>query len=281
MSFPKYGDVLKSVSDLFKKDFVKKDGAPVTFEMSADAPAGVTVTSTSSFDHSKDGAAIDTYVSAKWAHPSGFTLDKLEFNPSAKGSIVTETSLTGLAEGLKLDFKGNDNDKGDVSFTYKHPHGTVHGGVDIMNFKSFGVACVTGMDNFVAGVQTSVNKGKDGFSTKVNTTASYQLNKIFAGVDVADNFSKYGVLMSFSADKNTVAAVRADMAAGGNVGVQVGASYKCNPSTTLKTKVDVNKQAVDFSVKQSFDKNFNVTGFAQVSSFSVKSMLFGCKATLG
>ena len=86
--------------------------------MTSEGPSGVEVTSSSNWDYTKSGSGINTTVSATWSHPSGFTLDKLEFDPTAKGSLTTETSLTGLAKGLKLEFKGNDADKGDLSFRY-------------------------------------------------------------------------------------------------------------------------------------------------------------------
>ena len=270
----------RRTTDIFKKDFVKKDEAPITFEMTGEAPSGVEVTSSSTWDYTKSGSGIDTTVSATWSHPSGFTLEKLEFDPSAKGSLTTETSLTGLAKGLKLEFKGNDADKGDLSFTYKLPAATVTGGMDFMNFKTFDVAAATTFGDITAGAKCDFKKGKDGFATSASASASYAMGNLFAGLDVTSNFSKYAVLSSFNVDKNITAALRADL--GGKAPVfQVGGVYKCNPDTVIKGKVNVTSKALDLSVKQALDKKMNVTASAQLSDFSFKSMVYGLKATLG
>lgn len=281
MSAPKFKDIVKGVADIFKKDYVKDLGDPFTFEMTGEAPSGVEVTSSSTWDYTKSGAGMNTTLSATWSHPSGFTLEKLEFDPSAKGALTTETSLTGLAKGLKLEFKGNDADKGDLSFTYKLPNATINGGVDFMNFKTFDVAAATSMGDINAGVKCDFTKGKDGLKTSTSVAASYALgSKINLGLDVTGNFSKYGIMGSFNADKNITGAFRADVGGKAPV-IQVGGVYKCNPATVIKGKVDVSSKVLDVSVKQSLDKNMKVTASASVSDFSFKSMVFGVKATLG
>lgn len=280
MSFPSFKDITKKVGDIFKKDFVDPKNAPVVFEMTGDAPAGVEVTASSSWDYTKSGSAIDTTVSATWAHPSGFTLEKLEFTPADKASLTTETSLTGLAKGLKLEFKGNDADKGDLSFTYKIPQATLTGELDFMNFKKFNIAATTGMDAMTAGVKCDINKGDKGVSTTTAVSASYAMGNIFAGLEATNNFSKYGVLASYAVDKTITGALRADLGAK-SPSVQVGAVYKCNANTTIKGKVNVMSKMMDLSVKQAMDKKFNVTASAQMADFSPKSMVFGLKATMG
>lgn len=280
MSAPKFKDIVKSVADIFKKDFVKDLGDPVTFEMTSEGPSGVEVTSSSNWDYTKSGSGINTTVSATWSHPSGFTLDKLEFDPTAKGSLTTETSLTGLAKGLKLEFKGNDADKGDLSFTYKLPAATINGGMDFMNFKSFDIAAGTSMGDITAGVKCDLSKGKDGFNASTSVAAAYSMGNLNLGLDVGGNFTKFGVLGAFKVDKDLTAAVRADLGGKSPV-IQVGGVYKCNSATTMKGKINVSSKALDFTVKQSLDKNMKVTASASMADFSPKSMVFGVKATLG
>ena len=248
--------------------------------MTGEAPAGVEVTSSSSWDYTKSGSAIDTTVSATWAHPSGFKLEKLEFTPADKASLTTETSLTGLAKGLKLEFKGNDADKGDLSFTYKVPQATLTGEMDFMNFKKFNIAAATGVDQITAGVKLDVTKGDKGLNTTTAASASYAMGNIFAGLEATNNFSKYGILASFAVDKSITAAMRADIGSKAPA-LQVGGVYKCNSSTTIKGKVNVMSKLIDLSVKQAMDKKFNVTASCQMADFSPKSMVFGLKATMG
>lgn len=254
--------------------------APITFEMTGEAPAGVEVTSSSSWDYKKSGSSIDTTVSASWAHPSGFTLEKLEFTPADKASLTTETSLSGLAKGLKLEFKGNDADKGDLSFTYKLPQATLTGEMDFMNFKKFNIAAASGMDQITAGIKCDIAKSDKGMSTTTAASASYAMGNIFAGLEATNNFSKYGILASFTVDKSITAAVRADIGSKGPA-VQVGGVYKCCPGTTMKGKVNIMSKALDLSVKQAMDKKFNVTASCQMADFSPKSLVFGLKATMG
>lgn len=280
MSAPKFKDIVKSVADIFKKDFVKDLGDPVSFEMTSEGPSGVEVTSSSTWDYTKSGSGINTTVSATWSHPSGFTLEKLEFDPSAKGSLTTETSLSGLAKGLKLEFKGNDADKGDLSFTYKLPNATVNGGMDFMNFKSFDIAAGTSMGDITAGAKCDVSKGKDGFSTSTAVAAAYSVGALTLGLDVGSNFSKYGVMGSFAVDKTITGAVRADLGGKSPV-IQVGGIYKCNKATVMKGKINASSKAIDLSVKHSMDKNMKVTASCAMADFSPKSLTFGVKATLG
>ena len=267
-------------TDIFKKDFVDPKNAPVTFEMTGDAPAGVEVTSSSSWDYAKSGSAIDTTVSATWSHPSGFTLEKLEFTPADKATLTTETSLSGLAKGLKLEFKGNDADKGDLSFTYKLPQATLTGEMDFMNFKKFNIAAATGMDQITAGFKCDIAKSDKGMSTTTAASASYAMGNIFAGLEATSNFSKYGILASFAVDKTMTAALRADIGPKAP-SVQVGGVYKCNSATTMKGKINVMSRMLDLSVKHAMDKKFNVTASAQIADFSPKGIVFGLKATMG
>lgn len=274
---PKFGDILKSVEDIFKKDF-SSGGAPVTFEMSADAPNGVSVTSESTYDFK---SPLSTSVSCEWSHPSGFKLDKLEFNPSgdaSRGSITTETSLTGLAKGLKVEFKGNDSDKGDLSFVYTHPQAVFTGKVDANGFGAFEGTAAASFDDVTAGLKANKMKNK---SVEVSAAASYKLgfNNAFVGANAESNFKKFKGLFSFAVDNKITAAAEATFDSAFK-GAKLGAVYKCCPNTTIKAKFD-NKKTLDVSVKQAVDKSLTVTGWTQVGDFNFKGATFGLKAVLG
>jgi len=239
-------------------------------------PQSLTTTSTYDF---KAGSTLGNTLSAEWNGPNGFKLDKLEFDPKADGAWSTETSMdVPGVDGLKLEFKGNDSNKSDFSFTYKHAQATVQGSVDCSDFKSFDASVSTGKDDIAVGVGAAF---KQGAPANINVTASYTAPKMFMGVNLTNNFADVKGLFSFAVDKNTtVAATSTYGTVKKNFGVNLGAAYKCNSSTTIKAKVDMDKN-VDLSVKQAINKSLTVTGWAKVTDLSPKSAAFGGKIVLG
>ena len=99
-----------------------------------------------------------TKISAKWPHSSGFTLEKLEI--ASNGSVTTETSLVGTAPGLKLEFKGNDSNKGDLSLKYSNSLVSITSVVDVLNLAKASASVSSGQGPFLAGVATDVNLSK-------------------------------------------------------------------------------------------------------------------------
>lgn len=87
-------------------------------------------------------------IAVKYAGPNGFTIDKLEAASDSK--LTVETSLTGLTQGLKLEFKGNESDKGDLSFTYNLPAVTLTGEFDATKFSSAKASISGGHGPFVS-----------------------------------------------------------------------------------------------------------------------------------
>jgi len=61
-------------------------------------------------------------VSFKWKYDN-FSLDKLKYN--SVGLLTTETSLTGLADGLKVTFEGDTDTNGTLGFEYNHDQFTL------------------------------------------------------------------------------------------------------------------------------------------------------------
>lgn len=148
----------------------------------------------------------------KWAHPSGFTLDKLE--STSEGKLSVETSLTGTAPGLKLEFKGNDNNKADLSFTYKVPSATVTGELDIVNFSSVKASVATGTGAVAVGASAEVKIAKSTVeSTSFDLGASYTLPKqAFVAVKATGSLSSYSALVSYSALKDITLLGKVDYA---------------------------------------------------------------------
>merc|ERR1719390_78888 len=100
MSFPTFKDFNKNVTDIFNDDFDYKYGLKVK----TNAPRGVGVTVSTDYSPKGGKTSLLGKISAKWAHESGFAIDKVEMK--SDGSLSTETSLSGVAPGLKFEFKG-------------------------------------------------------------------------------------------------------------------------------------------------------------------------------
>jgi len=214
-------------------------------------------------------------VSAKWPHSSGFTLEKLEV--ANNGAITTETSLTGVAPGLKLEFKGNDSNKGDLSFTYHHQHGAFTSELDALHFAKASASLVTGQAPLFFGLATDVNISKQVIGP-VTAAVGYSIPNVLQGVlKASKNFSDYNSLLSYSASK--------DLTLAGQIGYAsstptflVGALYKLNPELVLKFKVS--NHAFNLSAKQSLDKKLTVVGSVEVPR-TLDGAKFGIVATLG
>lgn len=279
---------LFTLLDLFKKDFVNPKDDSVTVEITSAAPADTTVTTELSVSPLSDSPSISSKVALGWSHPAGFTLDKLEYAPSDKGSFTTETSLTGVMPGLKLDFKGDDSEKGELGFTYKHAAATLNGFLDLYSFSKAELAVGAGADDVTFGVKTNVTmpkKAGESVGLDFSIAGGYSIPKMaFLGCEINKGFKDYALLASYTVDPQLSVAVRVDSAPGKDktydTKAQVGCAYKCNATTSLKAKVDMKKD-VNVSVKQALSKDCNLTAFALAPAMNFSALTFGCKFTLG
>lgn len=213
----------------------------------------------------------------KWAHASGFTLEKLE--SSADGKLSIETSLNGAAPGLKLEFKGNDTDKAEVAFTYKTPAATVAGDLDLANFSAANFSAFAGQGAIGAGASVNVKLAKSAVqSTNFGVGLSYTAPQVFVAARAEQNFANYSALFSYSGVKDVTLAGKVNYN-GKDASATLATVYQFCPVATLKVKAGTNG-VVAASVKQSFDKKFTVVGSAEVPT-SLNSVKFGVNATLG
>lgn len=235
------------------------------------------ITTNIGYDPSKE-TKLNTKVSTKWGHSSGFTLEKLEL--ANDGKVTTETSLVGAAPGLKLEFKGNDSDKGDLGFTYKHAAATITGEVDALSFsKATGSICA-GSGPFSAGASADMAISKASVSsTTLAVGVGYTVPKsLFVSLRSTKNLSEYAGAFSFVAAPNVTLAGKVAYNPKATSGI-LAAVYKCNPLTTIKVKAG-SCGTVYGSVKQQLDKKFAVVGSAEVPS-TLTNVKFGINATLG
>mmetsp|Transcript_20908 Transcript_20908/g.28767 ORF Transcript_20908/g.28767 Transcript_20908/m.28767 type:complete len:272 (-) Transcript_20908:252-1067(-) len=271
MSYPVFKDFDKCPADLIDEDFSTK----YTLKIKSAAPSNTTITTNTELK----GNALVPKLALKWAHPSGFTLEKLEVASDCK--LVVETSLSNLTPGLKLEFKGNDSNKADLSFTYSAPAATVTGEVDFANFSSANASISGGHGAFTGGASVNLKIAKASIdSAKFGLGFGYTVPKsLFVGLRLNENFGNYSALFSYAAHKNITLAGNLSYAAGKDPAVTLASLYKCNPNTTLKVKADT-KGLLSASVKQAFEKKFSVIVAAEVPT-ALNTVKLGVNATLG
>lgn len=219
-------------------------------------------------------------MSAKWAHPSGFALDKLEVK--GNGSVVVETSLSGVAPGVKFEFKGDDQSKGDLGVVYKNEHATANVEVDVAEFSTVNASVLAGTGAFTGGASAALSLGDKMDFTKFDVAGSYSIAKeLFAGLHVTNKFSKYALSLGYFAGSNyKLAGVFNFTPEKSATSLTVGAAYKCNPDTTIKAKAN-SEGVLAFSVKQMLSSNCSITTAAQVPSSDFSAYKLGVSGTLG
>jgi hypothetical protein len=231
---------------------------------------------------SKDGkASLKPKVSLKWPHASGFTLEKFEFSPDCK--MTVETSLKNTVPGLKLEFKGNDADKADLSFEYSIPNAMFAGEFDINNLSKGEASVSTGNGAFSGGLSAKFSSGKDdkGAATKValGLGLSHTVPKVcFMAARAKENFSAFSVLFSYTQLKDVDVAGSVDYSSKATLAT-LCAKYKVDSTTTFKAKATTDG-VLSASLKKAFEKKFNVVGSVEVPS-DLKTVKWGLNATLG
>jgi hypothetical protein len=272
MAYSTFKDFDKCVTDLLDDDFDSK----FSLKVKSSGPANTTITTNTQLDCKTN--KLVPKLTTKWVHASGFTLEKLEFSSDCKTTV--ETSLSNLTPGLKLEFKGNECDKADVSVTYALPIATMTGEFDINNFSSVKASVNGGQGPFTLGASADLKIAKSAVeSTTFNVGAGYTIPKqAFFGFRANKNFADFSGLFSYILNKDTSLAA---VVSHGTKGVCATAlaSYRCNPDTVIKAKVNT-CGVFSASVKQAFEKKFTVVGSAEIPS-DFNAVKFGINATLG
>lgn len=234
------------------------------------------MTTVTQFDEKE--VKLSPKLSLKWAHHTGFTLEKLE--AAADGKVTVETSLTNVAPGLKLEFKGKDADKADLSLTYVVPAATVTADVDLSNFSAANAAFTAGSGPVTAGASAKLALAKGSLdSATFGLGLAYTLPKQLLFVARADNnLSNYTAHVSYAGLKNMTLAGMVNYA-GKDPSATVGLQYACNPCTSVKVKAS-SAGVFSASIKQALDTKFNVVGSAEFRN-NLSNVKLGVNATLG
>jgi hypothetical protein len=274
MSFPVFKDFDKDTSDLINEDFDSK----YSLKIKSAGPEGTSITTNTAYD--AKNTSLAPKLSMKWAHDNGFSLDKLEFSKDCK--ITVETSLTKVVPGLKLEFKGNDENKADLLMTYKMPQATFTGEYDIHKFSSAKASICSGSGAISAGASIDAKFGGKDDSIKPSIGLGYTAPDLFVGLRVNSllkNPSYSGLASYGGIRKDVVMAGSASMEDGKTIAT-LATQYICNPATCIKVKASTDG-ALAASVKQDFAKKFSVVGSAEVTGGDFSAAKFGINATLG
>lgn len=216
-------------------------------------------------------------LTVKWEGPQGFVLEKLEFSPDFKTTV--ESSLSNIAPGLKLEFKGNEGDKAELSFKYAIPNATFTGDFDINSFSNVKASANASHGAFTAGAAADVKIAKSAVEcATVAVGAGYTQPNFFIGARANKNFGDFSALFSYCVNKEaTVAGVVNHNAKGPNA--TLATVYKFCPSTTIKVKANT-CGVFSASVKNAFEKKFSVVGSVEVPA-DLNTFKWGVNATLG
>ena len=206
---------------------------------------------------------------------SQFAVDKFELK---SGSSAIETSLSDILPGLKLEFKGDDNLKGDFSATYLLPAATLTADVDIVNFSFAKASVATIMGPLTLGGSGHLESKGGQFGLKdFSFGAGYTVPKsLFVGVKVNKKISDYVANFQYTVNK--------DVSVAGSVNfpkpvVSLGASYKCNPNTALKAKLATDGK-MGLSCKQSIDAASTVTGAVTLDINNIGAYKYGLTVSI-
>jgi len=273
MPFSVFKDFDKNAADIIEEDFDSK----FTLKVKSAGPFATTLTTTTTLD-TKD-VKLSPKLSLKWPHESGFTLEK--FESSADGKLAIETSLVGAAPGLKLEFKGNDSNKSDLSFTYTAPAATVTGEFDLVNLSSVKASVNGGNGPVTVGANCELKLAKSTLdSYNLGVGLGYTIPKVFVGVRADKNFQAYSALFSYNAADRVTLAGKVTYCPKNKAQAVLATVYKCNADTTIKVKANTNGGVFSASVKQSFPGKFSVIGSAEIPA-QLNTAKFGLNATLG
>lgn len=283
MAAPLFKDTDKYALDIINEDYDVKN----VLKVKVPGPFGIGLTTATEYkaaSSTKSGKVeLTPKLTTKWAYgKSGFTIDKFEIK--GDGALTLETSLTGVAPGLKLEFKGDDALKGDLGVIYKTDLLHANAELDLVDFAKFKSSVTTKAGPVVAGLSASVEKSKDTTSFKtLDVALTYSLpSSLFIGLKTSKWFCftdfsfAYDVAkaitvasaFTFCSEKKTITTFT------------LGGLYKCNPSTALKFKVNT-KGLVNASVKQSIDKSASATLAAEVDVAKINAYKIGVSANLG
>jgi hypothetical protein len=193
--------------------------------------------------------------------------------------------LSNAAPGLKLEFKGNDEEKADLSFTYKIPQATLTGEFDIVRLSSVKASVVAGSGAIAGGASVDLKIAKSSVDTAtVGAGVTYAMPAAFFALRAEKNFNNYTGLASWNTN---CPVTNKPMTVAGQVGYNgkevtaaaLSSWQCCKDSCSFKCKVN-NNGVFAGSLKKVFDKKFTVVTAAEVP-MQLNTVKLGVNCTLG
>lgn len=188
----------------------------------------------------------------------------------------------GVAPGLKLEFKGSDQMKGDLSLVYRLPTATLTAEANVIDFSSCKASALTTVGDFKLGGAIDLGlAGKAPELSAYTLGASYSLPKLFFGLRASNKLSDFSGLVHYN-HCPTLSVVSAVKYSGkkATTDVTLGALYYCHPLVALKLKA-TSEGVLSCSAKKVEGKAFSVVGAAEVNVKDLKDVKFGVTASLG
>jgi len=211
-----------------------------------------------------------------------FSVDKLEVK---SGAVTFETSLADILPGLKLEFKGDDKFKGDLSATYERSDAsfpvTLTGDIDLVNFSSVKASFAAGIAKGATLGGSGQLENKDGkFKVKdFSIGAGYSVEKsLFVGLKANKKISEF--LANFHYKVNDDASLAGTVTyATPKTSLSLGGVYKVHPSTSVKVKFD-NDGKLGLSATQKYDSKTSFTAAGIFDLYDIGAYKFGVTASL-
>lgn len=276
MSFSTFKDFAKESEDLFSDDFDTK----CSLKVKSAAPAGVSLTTTTDISHAAN--VYPSKINLKWAHPSGFSIDKLEIAGCDKTKIETSLSNIPAVPGLKLEFKGANMAAGSLGAIYKHQLATVTSELDIGGFSSLSASVHGGAKGVSVGGSALFSLGNKFDVTDFGAGISMTPKEgLFVGVRGTKKFAEFDTAVQYQIRPGLIVAALGDCTPKTSTHrVKLGVKYECCPTTTVKVKVGCSGD-LNASVKRQLPNNTTLVGAAAVNLKNPESFSFGLSATIG
>lgn len=209
-------------------------------------------------------------------------MDKLDV--AKNGAFALETSLTGLYEGLKLEFKGDDTFKADLGVVYKAQLATATAELDLAEFSSLKASVLARQGPISVGASTKLALGdKVDVVKAIDVCATYTppSNNIVAALQVTDRFAKYALSVAYLAGGNYLLSGLFNFSPEkSSSSVTLGGSYKWCSALTLKGKVN-NEGTVGVAAKYTASPTCTISSAAEFPSKDFGAFKVGVTASLG
>ncbi|KAL1994345.1 hypothetical protein VTN49DRAFT_3014 [Thermomyces lanuginosus] len=235
---PAFSDIAKAASDVLNKDFYHTN--PASLEVKSVAPNNVTFTvkGKSSHEGTTAGSLEAKYVDA----PNGLSVTQ---GWTTSNSLDTKIELdNNIAKGLKAElltqYLPASQAKGaKLNLHFKQPHVHTRAFFDLLKGPTASLDFVLGHEGIVAGAEGAYDVQKAAV-TRYSAALGYISPQYSAAVTASNNLTLFTASYYHRVNSQVEAAAKAtwDSKAGSNVGLEVAAKYRLDPSSFAKAKIN-------------------------------------------